>query len=313
MPLFRVMYYIVKPPPFPVEGSSGALTFTFTNSPAESESRARVYSQFREILSDLISRSTQYIPDQHSRDVDVEVIQVPDANGSPNFAAITPAPQMHDAIVYLVNRSTGGDSPSENPANPLDRRPSLVMLRALDNNYQEFQGTDFNSWRRSISSGDDQLGLATTIHDYAPMCSEVFTNPSMAWAATNWEEIIANYLAKGAFHEIAHCKAECQNRASSARWRGSISGSIHDFQSGGTSVAVCQPRVAWEDDASEADLRLMGGHMLCPLPFYQLDQPISPQCFHHGQLTPLTQATSSSPAPSSGSDSLGDLDDLDDI
>lgn len=306
MPTYNVYYYVVKQPPFPVEGSSGELTLTNPDSPDARAARDLIFANFRDILQTLMQRSAEYIPHESSRNQTVEVIEIPSLSpGVPDFSGVTI--QMSEPLVYVVYRPPSGARPEENPTNPTERRPSLVMLRALDNNYQEFSSSQLSSARSAVGAAQDQLGFALGYSDYAPMVAEVFSNPQMAWAAANWKEILANYLAKGAFHEIAHCKAECANRASNPRWRQAISGSIHDYQDEGTAVAVCLPQIAWGAEPSTADLRLMGKHMLCPLPFYRLDEEISPQCFHHGQLTPLTQPATLAPQPSDTEDPLDDF------
>lgn len=271
---------MVKPTLVPERvGSSGDLNILSDDAADVVTARGQVMEMFRNILTELFQNCISQIPGSHPA-YTVQVLEIPASSpGVPNFGGLTI--EMHEPIVYLTTREA-----EQNPAHPADRRPSLVMLKALqDGRYQEFPTSNLRVWRDDIINDTRVIeGKATTISDLAPMVSEAFSNQRMQYDADNWIEIEGKSLAKIAFHEIAHCKAECQNRASSSHWSAAISGSIHD-QSG---VTVCSGHVDWGAQQSQADRQLMGRHMMCPLPFYKLGMDIAPQCFHNGHLTPPT-------------------------
>lgn len=280
MPNYNVYYFVVKPTFVPErEGSSGNSAQLTDNDTYVRESRAQVLTLFRTTLQTLMQAAVQYIPGSHPA-YTVRVTEIPaTSSGVPNFSGLTIA--MYEPIVYITRKEA-----ERNPSNPIDRRPSLVMLQALeDGRFQEFPSSNISTWRSMITGNTGDLeGAALHATDLMPACAEAFGNARMAYDATNWIEIQGNLLARAAYHEIAHCKAECENRASGSRWQSAISGSIHSVSDAG----ILASPLGWDVDQSTADKQTMGRHMMCPIPFYKLDQPIAGQCFHHGQLTPPT-------------------------
>jgi hypothetical protein len=279
MPNYNVDYFVVKPTLVPErEGSSGAPNQLTDDATYVQQSRAQVMTLFRQTLQTLMQAAVPYIPTHPSYTVQIQEISA-SSSGVPDFSGLTIA--MHEPIVYITRKEA-----ETNPTNPIDRRASLVMLKALeDGRFDEFPSSNIRAWRDLITGNTGDLeGSALHVTDLAPAVAEAFGNARMAYDATNWIEIQGNLLARAAYHEIAHCKAECANRASGTRWQSAISGSIHDHRDGG----IVHSPLGWDTDQTTADKQLMGRHMLCPIPFYKLDQPIAAQCFHHGQLTPPT-------------------------
>jgi hypothetical protein len=280
MPDYKVHFFVVKPTLVPErEGSSGSPSQLTDNDTYVQQSRTRVLTIFRQTLQTLMQAAVSHIPGSHPA-YTVQVVQIPEVSaGVPNFSGLTIA--MHEPIVYLTRKEA-----ETNPTASIDRRASLVMLKALeDGRFQEFPTSNIRNWRDLITGNTGDLeGSALHVSDLAPAVAEAFGNARMAYDATNWIEIQGNLLARAAYHEIAHCKAECANRASGARWQSAISGSIH-AQSG---VSILSSPLGWDADQTTADKQLMGRHMMCPIAFYKLDQDIASQCFHNGQLTPPT-------------------------
>ncbi len=277
---YNVYFFMVKPTLVPErEGTSGTpATLSDTDTYME-DTRAEVLGIFRETLRTLMQAALEHIPGSHAA-YTVQIREIPPASpGVPSFTGLTIA--MHEPIVYLTKKEA-----ETNPDDPINRRASLVMLRALqDGNFEEFPSGNVRAWRDQITGNTGDLeGSALHVSDLAPAVAEIFSNVRMQYDADNWKTIQGNLLARAAYHEIAHCKAECENRASSSRWQGAISGSIHD-QSG---ASILTSPLAWNATQATADNQLMGRHMLCPIAFYKLDQDIASQCFHHGTLTPPT-------------------------
>jgi hypothetical protein len=277
---YNVYFFIVKPTLVPErEGTSGSPAQLTDSDTYVQQSRAQVLTLFRQTLQTLMQAAVSHIPGSHPA-YTVQVIQIPEASpGVPNFSGLTIA--MHEPIVYVTRKEA-----ETNPAASIDRRASLVMLRALeDGRFQEFPSSTIRSWRDLITGNTGDLeGSALHVTDLAPAVAEIFGNVRMAYDATNWIEIQGNLLARAAYHEIAHCKAECANRAGGTRWQSAISGSIHETSHG----SIVHSPLGWDADQTPADKQLMGHHMMCPIPFYKLDQDIAGQCFHHGHLTPPT-------------------------
>lgn len=280
MPDYNVYYFVVKPTLVPErEGSSGAPSQLTDEDTYVQESRAQVMTIFRDTLQTLMQAAVQYIPGSHPA-YTVQIREITALSpGVPDFSGLTIA--MHEPIVYITRKEA-----ETSPADPIDRRASLVMLRALqDGGFQEFPSGHISAWRSMVTGNTGDLeGLALHVSDLAPAVAEAFGNARMQYDATNWIEIQGNLLARAAYHEIAHCKAECENRASGSRWQSAISGSIHD-QAG---VGILRSPLGWSVEQTTTDKQLMGRHMMCPIAFYKLDEDIASQCFHHGQLTPPT-------------------------
>lgn len=281
MPTYNVFYFMVKPTYVPSqEGSSGSSGTMSQTSEAANRTRQRVLTGFEAGLRDLMQRATAYIPGPHAT-WDVRVTRIPESSpGVPNFTGLTIQPQ--DPIVYLVTRHVDRSAAAQ--AAPTDRRASLVMYQAIGTNFEELPSPWARDARESVRSySGDESGMGIHVGDYVPATAEVFADLRMSYDATNWEEIQINTLANVAFHEIAHCRAECTNRATGNRWQSAITGSIHDHPG----ATILGPRVG-QEDPSTADLQLMGRHMMCPIRFYRLDQPIANQFFTRNQSVQLT-------------------------
>jgi hypothetical protein len=280
MAAYNVYFFVVRPTLVPEHvGSSGESNTLADDAPEVLQARVDVLAIFRQTLQALFEAALEFIPGTHPPD-SVNIVEIPQASpGVPNFGGLTIA--MHEPIVYLTKKEA-----ATNPGDPMDRRPCLVMLQALqDGRFEEFPTENVRAWRDGITGGSSDLeGQAIHIGDLAPAVAEAFSNARMQYDADNWKTIQGNLLARAAYHEIAHCKAECANRAHGSRWQNAISGSIHDQ----AAVTVLNSPLAWNAVQSTADKQLMGRHMMCPIAFYRLDDPIAPQCFHEGQLTPPT-------------------------
>lgn len=277
---YNVYFFVVKPTLVPERvGSSGDPTTLSDDAPEVVQARVDVLAIFTQTLQELMQAATEHIPGTHP-DYDVHVVEIPQISpGVPNFSGRTIA--MHEPIVYLTRKEA-----QTNPSDPMDRRPSLVMLQALqDGRFEEFPTENVRAWRDDITGGTGDLeGKALHVSDLAPAVAEAFSNARMQYDADNWKTIQGNLLARAAYHEIAHCKCECANRASGSRWRSAISGSIH----GEAGVSILTSPLAWNAQQTTEDKQLMGRHMMCPIAFYKLDQEIAGQCFHEGVLTPPT-------------------------
>jgi hypothetical protein len=280
MAAYNVYFFVVRPTLVPEHvGSSGESNTLADDAPEVLQARVDVLAIFRQTLQELFTAALEYIPGSHPPD-SVNIVEIPQTSpGVPNFGGLTIA--MHEPIVYLTKKEA-----ETRPADPMDRRASLVMLQALqDGRFVEFPTENVRAWRDDITGGEGDLeGKALHVSDLAPAVAEAFSNARMQYDADNWKTIQGNMLARAAYHEIAHCKVECPNRASGSRWQSAISGSIHD-QAG---VAILASPHNWNVAQSTADKQLMGRHMMCPIAFYKLDQDIASQCFHNGTLTPPT-------------------------
>lgn len=285
MPVYNVYYFVVKPTPVPhAAGTSG--DSLQMDSTARDSIRSAVLQSYRDQLRDFFQNCISHIPGSPSRWT-VQVHEIPSQTGSPGRPNFSGARiNMRDPIVYLVTRDV-----DESPTSDTDRRPSLIMLRSLDD-YRHPDGFArealtqsrqfITSQSRTAQGRAILVGMQGGFH--APVVAETSSRLYMTYDATNWQEIQANLLAKVSFHEIAHCKAECADRPAGANWRNQpIAGSIHD-ESG---VGICASAPSFGHGQTDADRQLMGQHMLCPMPFYQLDQDIGNQFFHAGQLVTI--------------------------
>jgi hypothetical protein len=238
----------------------------------------------------------------------------------PDFTGLTIQP--NEPIVYLASRQ-------HSPSPEFRRRATFVMIDAFEQG--RFVGTPpeaFPDWRDAVRNPPEARGVSlipsidasyTESFRYAPVVAEVFTDLSLlstpeifgelriSQLAHDWVNIMSNFVAKASFHEIAHCKSECHNQPAASTnppWSATRSQSIHD-QSG---AGILAARVAWTTAPTTADFALMGRHMLCPIPFYQLDQPLDQQFYNQGQPHTLTVQAPAA-APSESSDELIDSED----
>ncbi len=238
----------------------------------------------------------------------VNVRRIPDSSpGVPNFSGLTI--EERDPIVYLCRSNHDYN-------NVARRRASYAMLTHLrDSNWEGIPESLIRERVTALSSGGDIGGMAvipmenTTLTDqyqYCPLIAEVFTNLTPVNAqhiygnltvpqmANNWPEIMAELLSRESFHEIAHCKAESYNRGSGTTWASTRSDSIHDEDGAG----IISANITYQTSTTDSDFRVMGRHMMCPGPFYRLDQPICAgsgsslvtQCRNLGQPHTLTAA-----------------------
>jgi hypothetical protein len=293
MPAYNVFYFIIKPFAIPVtEGSSGSFVLHTETSPELDTIRNTIRTGFETNLQMLFHESCRFIPRTASRDQDVHIIQIPSLASnpaSPDFSQLATQPTITDPIVYFVHRPPERERFQETPANPQDRSPVLTMLRALeDGHFLDFPAVNVREQRRVITdpmnARNENAGMALHGFGNAPAVAWAYSDPRANYDASNWQERLAYSFANVAFHEIAHCKAEDTNRARNSRWEPAID-SIHDAP--GVSILSASGGGRSHVDA---DLQLMGQHMLCPIPFYRLDQPIANQCSHEGEWITLETA-----------------------
>lgn len=298
---YNVYYFVVKPTAVPEhQGTTGESAELSPGSEDVNTIRNEVLGQFETILRDLIQASVEHIP-AGSKNFQVQIRRIPAASpGVPDYTGLSIG--MRDPIVYLCTRNA-----RDNPSDPQDRRPSLVFINAMHGTYDEMSDELYNITHNGIVNDPQTVaGKATNFSDYFPAIAEVFSDFPMAFDATNWREIQARTLAKVAFHEIAHNKCECENRATNSRWNPSIvPNSIHD-ESG---VSICGGTVGHATSQSDGDKQLFGRHMLCPIKFYQLDQPVAGQFFHNGQSMTLPPASSGGAGDDDDDDSGSDTHD----
>ena len=280
MPSLNIYYFVLKP--LEINIATGSTGVTVGAPGASSPIVQSIFAEFRTTLIDLMDRSKANIPHAPSRSITINVTEVPASSGSPttpNFSGLSI--NIGDPIVYFTAREL-----NERPSNPIDRRPEFIMMEALRTaRVEEFPDQWIRDQRDVIRSAGELSGLSVPgISGVSfPVIACVFSNARQNFDATNWQTLLASNLATAAFHEIAHCKAETDNRATNARWRSTLNGSIHSV----SGVSTLASNGVGRSPTSQ-DFTLMGEHMLCPINFYRLDQPIDNQCFHNGNIATLT-------------------------
>ncbi len=283
MPTYNIHYFVVKPLTVPVhKGSTGSRTKVTPTSPSATALGNKVLAEYEKLLAKLFQNCIKYVPGSNPGWT-FKVKRIPAKSpGVPNFAGLSV--KAREPLVYLVTKNV-----QENPSSPTDRRAPLVLAQAISGpkfsrKYQEFDLAFINSIRNAVQQGASaEGGLAIHCDDYLPATAEVNSNAKTSFEATNWLDIYAGLLANISFHEIAHSKAECKNRKSGSKWRAAISGIIHNV----AGASICGASVGWSTPQSTADKRLMGEHMMCPISFYHLDQPIKPQIRTKGKVVAL--------------------------
>jgi hypothetical protein len=326
MPTYKVHYFFIRRPNPPTGGTTGPrLVVRDEESPPPAPTAPPTYSQFlvrfRAILQNLFEQAVPHIPGNDATNPlgwSIQVSEIPQTSpGVPNFSGY--AIQNFEPIIYLCG--TAHAAASHN------RRAIMTMLDALrDGNFQNIPAQNLSQTRQALQVGSPHRegGRAIILWDstnptddmrFAPVAAEVYTNltqasdPNLfgnmtrAEMARNWVEVMSNFLARTSFHEIAHCKAESYNRPTGTLWSSPLPGSIHN-ESG---VGICGATVAYNTSPEAADYTIMGSHMLCPMPFYRLDEPISPQCTDHGSPHPLTAASAPAAPRQIPVDSLDDI------
>jgi len=302
MPDYNVHFFMIKRPVHPTAGTTGPAA----GGGAAPSPYAQFLQRYRAILQDLFERSVPRIPGNNAANTlgyQVHIREIPQGRGPgiPNFTGY--AIQNYEPIIYLSS-----SNPSSNPGP--DRRASMTMIDAIQTGrFQNIPAQNLSQFRQGLQRRPpfQEAGMACIPWDstqptddirYAPVVPEVFTtlspmsapnlfaNMTVSEMGRNWVEVVANFLAKASFHEVAHCKAESYNRPNGAHYASVLSGSIHNQ----TGVTLLGASVAWNASASADDFRVMGNYMLCPMPFYKLDQPISPQCTNRGAPRPLVAA-----------------------
>lgn len=296
---YNIYYFIIKP--IQINVAAGRTGVTLGSPGARSPVVQSIMTEYKRLLKDLMLRSAEHIPHPQTMALyrvtqdnqnPINIIEIPAAAStptSPDFSGLTI--QMNEPIVYF----TASDL-NRRPSSQTDRRPEHIMLDAISAAAsQEFPESWVRDSRDSIQSSGDFYGLAMPgIPDISsPANASVFSNTRHNWEATNWQALLANDLATAAFHEIAHCKAESRSRSNNPRWRKAINDpsrpassqyqSIHDIPN----VSVLASNGVGRDP-TDADYTLMGEHMLCPIQFYRLDQPIGRQCSRNGSIVTLT-------------------------
>ncbi len=280
MPVYNIYYFVIKP--LRIRTSSGATGVVLESPGSDSPVVQGIFDGFRTKLIDLMNQSKAHIPHRDSRNQTINVLRIPALQGnpvSPDFSGITV--NMGEPIVYFTTREL-----DSSPSDQFDRRPEYTMLEALRNaRCQEFPSSWVSEQRSYLGSAGEHNGLSLPgIPGVSyPVTACVFSDARENYAASNWDDLLANSLATTAFHEIAHCKTETDNRSRNSRWESALTGSMHDV----SNVQVLARDGAGRDP-SPADFELMGKHMLCPINFYRLDQNINDQCFTEGEIVQLT-------------------------
>lgn len=276
----NVYYFVIKP--LQINVATGSTGVTIGAPGADSPVVQSIITDFKINLANLMNQAKAHIPHSGSRSIPIDVVEIPplaDNPTSPNFTGLTI--EINEPIVYFTNREM-----NERPADPVDRRPEFIMLEAIRNaRVQEFPESWIREQRQVLRSAGENSGLSIPgISGVSfPVVACVFSNARQNFEASNWRELLAMNLATAAFHEIAHCKAETDNRTTSPRWRAARSESIHSA----SGVSLLASNGVGRTPTSD-DFELMGAHMLCPINFYRLDQSIDNQCFSNGSITTLT-------------------------
>ncbi len=277
---FNIYYFVVKPLRInAAEGSTGA---SLQAPGPDSAVVQSIFDGFRTKLTELVNQAKNHIPHLPSRNLNINVVQIPaqaDNPTSPDFSSVHI--EMHEPIVYFTTRIH-----DSHPSSSVDRRPEFVLMDALRQvRCQEFPNSWVNEQQRVLNSSGELSGLSVPgIAGVSfPVTACVFSDARQNFGASNWQQLMSNNLACAAFHEIAHCKAETDNRSHNSRWENAISESIHSV----SNVSVLASNGVGREP-STADYQLMGEHMLCPINFYKLDQSIDNQCFSEGEIVTLT-------------------------
>ncbi len=316
MPTFTVHYFTVKPLYIPwAVTSTGQSVSTGPFSTAHDSIRDQVIAVFEARLQEYFQEAANLLSGRWT----VRINRIPPSSpGSPDFSGLTI--NQRDPIVYLVAKPTS--LVTIDPANPEDRRASLTMFEAIGNNFEELPGSFASRARSEILAAQTNPrgheGRSESPSETVPCTSEVYVNPSMPWLDDR--RILENYavlLAKVAFHEIAHCKIECENRPDphGQPWEAAISGSIHDLNPTSPPEARGLLNSPPGMNQSQIDKQTVADHMLAPIPYYRLDVPIDGQFVTHGSAVTLTRRASAttSAATGSGGDLSGPGDPLDDL
>ncbi|QQS36578.1 MAG: hypothetical protein IPM56_01090 [Ignavibacteriales bacterium] len=281
MPALNIYYFVIKPLQINVAtGGSG----TIIEAPGMSSPVVQsIFTDFRSNLIDLMNQAKAHIPHAPSRtSTTINVTEIPAAADNPtrpDFSGLSI--NIGDPVVYFTAREM-----SERPADPLDRRPEYAMLEAIRNaRVQEFPESWVRDQREVLRSAGEHSGLSLPgiSGTSFPVIACAFSNARQNFEATNWRDLLARNLATAAFHEIAHCKAETDNRPDNPRWSDARSDSIHS-ESG---VSILASNGVGRTPTPD-DFELMGAHMLCPIIFYRLDDNIDDQCFSNGRIATLT-------------------------
>lgn len=281
MPVLNIYYFVIKP--LQINVAAGSTGVTVGAPGADSPVVQSIFTDFRTNLIDLMNSSKAHIPHAASRtSTSIDVIRIPataDNPTRPDFSGLSI--NIADPIVYFTAREM-----NERPADPVDRRPEFVMLEAIRNaRVQEFPESWVREQREVLRSAGELSGLSVPgISGVSfPVIACVFSNARQNFEASNWRDLLARNLATAAFHEIAHCKTETDNRPNNARWRDALGNSIHSVS--GVSVLASN---GVGRSPTPNDFELMGEHMLCPINFYRLDENIDNQCFSNGAIATLT-------------------------
>lgn len=306
MPDYNVYYCMIKP--VTVMEGRGLTGQELEASPEVPEAvvrRGEILQQFETILQQLFQNSVPHIPREDSRGYTVHVHRIPTSPaGVPDYAGLNI--HIREPIVYLVS-SLEDDCAAGVP--PVRQRPSYRLVEALSNYPDEFPSSFLSSTSNSISTDtSNEQGHALMISPYAPQVAETYSH--VLTEASNWIAIMARMLAKTSFHEIAHCKAECENRRvatnpANRRWLEAISGSIHDVPD----VSVMTIPLGPNTSVVDADYQLMGQHMLCPVRFYKHGIDVDSQFFLNGSdhdLDSTAEQAAAAPAPTAAPAPAGD-------
>ncbi|MCC6964332.1 MAG: hypothetical protein IT585_13855 [candidate division Zixibacteria bacterium] len=292
MPAYNVYFFIIKKPMVPMAiGASGSIMQLTSTHPSVAAAQATIVTRFKEVLRQLMQDSVASIPHEGSRDQTVAVIEVPaDASSNPNWAGLTV--DIKEPIVYLT-----GSRARRAPSDPTERRAGIILAQELQRppGFQNVTQSDIDTYFNTADAdaAGDNSGRTVIFSDDFPLVSEVFVDRiTIDMQDAQYNEKYAQMLARAAWHEICHGKAECENRATNPRWQAAVA-DIHAISGVGIAAATVQHNTAM----TAADRQTMGRHMLCPVAFYQLGVPVAGQCFHRGTRRALTPNPPPPPPP----------------
>ncbi len=292
MPAYNVYFFVIKKPMVPMAvGSSGSIMQLTSTHPSVATAQADIMTRFTTTLQQLMQDCAPQIPHAASRDQTVAVIEIPaDGSGNPNWSGITV--DMKEPIVYIT-----GSRARRAPSDSTERRAGIILAQDLQRppGFQNITEDDINTYFQTADAdaAGDNSGRTVIFSDDLPLVSEIFVDRiSIAMDDAQYNQKYATMMAKAAWHEICHGKAECENRATNARWQRVVA-DIHAI----SGVGIAADTITHDTAVTAADRQTMGRHMLCPVAFYQLGVPIGGQCFHRGARRPLTPNPPPPPPP----------------
>jgi hypothetical protein len=311
-----------------------------------------MWALFEKRLEDLFTRSAPQIPHQRSRAQTIRIARVRSAGaGEPRFGEIP----LHEPIIYFVSkrhnnsdkttrratvtathelrgypgfddaflrssrtRLTGAGDPGGRSWIVTNDRATDPWLPPVAEVFSDIEWAESNFGNLVDSPGDDRVRWPDNLDDAerallaaVPAATRDYL-VSQPGPRRTWARKMAEWLARAAFHEIAHCKSEYPRRPPNPRWENRAVADMHSVPG----ARILGATVVYDASPSAADLQTMGKHMLCPVPFFKLDQPPSGQFFNvRGggvRRTPVEAPAPEAPAPTFNLDDEPGLFDGDD-